>query len=386
MSYQILCGDAKQKLETLADNSIQCIVTSPPYYGLRDYGVAGQIGLEQTPDEYIAKLVDVFREARYKLADDGTLWVNIGDSYSGNGKSYDDSKSTLRGGKQSPRMGGERMIKSGPGLKPRDLIGIPWMLAFALRADGWYLRQDIIWEKPNPMPESVTNRCTKAHEYVFLLTKSPKYYCNMEAIAEPLAAASVVRLAQDLELQQGSTRAHGGGRPMKAVESDRPQLKRAHELAEAAGLTEEHIAAIRACGITDAGKSQHTQSGHGKNEARVQQLAAEAKRVLGGYYREFLAQPTRNARSVWRIATQPYKEAHFAVMPPELARRCVLAGSRPGDVVCDMFNGSGTTGQEALTHGRAYIGIDLNPAYVRLSHRRLSKVQFKLSFPQTSAA
>jgi DNA modification methylase len=185
MSYKLINGDCLNILKTLSDKSINCCVTSPPYYGLRDYGVAGQVGLEDTPDEYVNKLVEIFREVRRVLRDDGTLWMNLGDSYCANATgSQGDGKSTIAGGLKNQIEAGKRPNKKGDGLKPKDLIGIPWMVAFALRADGWYLRSDIIWSKPNPMPESVQDRPTKAHEYIFLLSKSQSYYYDNEAIAE----------------------------------------------------------------------------------------------------------------------------------------------------------------------------------------------------------
>jgi DNA modification methylase len=185
MSYQLIHGDCLNILKTLSDKSINCCITSPPYYGLRDYGVAGQVGLEDTPDEYVNKLVEIFREVRRVLRDDGTLWMNLGDSYCANATgSQGDGKSTIAGGLKNQIEAGKRPNKKGDGLKPKDLIGIPWMVAFALRADGWYLRSDIIWSKPNPMPESVQDRPTKAHEYIFLLSKSQSYYYDNEAIAE----------------------------------------------------------------------------------------------------------------------------------------------------------------------------------------------------------
>lgn len=184
---QILCGDSREVLSTLPAASVHCCVTSPPYFGLRDYGCDGQIGLEKTPDAYVAELVGVFREVRRVLRDDGTLWLNLGDSYAAGGMSNPSEKSTLCGGKDRGAAGYAIQRKPQPGTKPKDLLGIPWRVAFALQSDGWYLRQDIIWHKPNPMPESVRDRCTKAHEYLFLLSKSPRYYFDAEAISEPLA-------------------------------------------------------------------------------------------------------------------------------------------------------------------------------------------------------
>lgn len=208
MSIRLLTGDCRDVLPTLPDESVDCCVTSPPYFGLRDYGHAGQIGLEPTPDEFVAGSVAVFREVRRVLRKDGTLWLNLGDSYANDGKWGGSS-----GGKHVTALHGDTSIGRGKrttGLKPKDLIGIPWLVAFALRADGWYLRQDIIWAKPNPMPESVTDRCTKSHEYLFLLSKSPRYYFDADTIAEPLAQASIERLSQPtLDQQAGSARVPG---------------------------------------------------------------------------------------------------------------------------------------------------------------------------------
>jgi len=288
---------------------------------------------------------------RRVLADDGVLWLNLGDSY---------ARNPAKGGSGTPN--GRNVLSTGcaggAGIpaesKEKDLLGIPWRVAFALQADGWYLRADIIWHKPNPMPESVRDRPTKAHEYVFLLTKSARYYYDAAAIAEPV------------------------------TDAERPQRSRALEIAQAAGLTEAHFDAIRSCGMTDAGKSQVTQSGYGANSPEVQALADEAKAALGGYYREFLTKrsgnkertygtnaATRNVRSVWPITTKPYVGAHFATMPPDLAERCILAGSRPGDTVLDPFSGSGTTASVAVGHGRQAIGIEANPAYQALAVERI---------------
>lgn len=273
MSVRILEGDALTVLRTLPDQSVQCCVTSPPYFGLRDYGVVGQLGLEKTPQLYVDAMVGVFSEVKRVLRDDGTLWLNIGDSYAGSGKggNPEEGKQATNRGSQSigvlygktgetARQAAVTNVtrKTFDGIKAKDLIGIPWMLAFALRADGWYLRSDIIWHKPNPMPESVTDRPTKSHEYLFLLTKSERYFYDADAIAEPSAETSILRLAQPtLEDQQGSSRVPGKTNgPMKAV---------------------------------------------------------------GG--------STRNARSVWSITTVGYSEAHFATFPPKLIEPCILAGS-----------------------------------------------------------
>jgi DNA modification methylase len=300
-----------ESLLQMPEQSVQCCVTSPPYWGLRDYGVPGQFGLEPTPDEFVAKLVAVFREVRRVLRDDGTLWVNLGDSYARDitsGPSGFNGKHAYTGIKPPPQMS---LKCPGGSLKPKDLCGIPWMVAFALRADGWYLRSDIIWSKPNCMPESVTDRPTKAHEYMFLLSKSERYFYDHEAVKE---------------------RAVGpvGG-------------------AKTRGMTD------YAC-ASGAGKQPQRDSCGG----------------LGG------DGESRNKRTVWEVATAPYAGAHFATFPPKLIEPCILAGSRPGDIVLDPFSGSGTTGVVSLNHGRQYIGCELNPDYVNLTVPRLQQAQQQL--------
>ncbi len=344
---EIRFGDALEVLRTLPADSVQCCVTSPPYFGLRDYGCEGQIGLEASPVEFIEKLVGVFREVRRVLKPDGTLWMNLGDSYavSGCGGNPEDSPHQ----KQTTNRGSEGLIRSkrvsrgsGAGrwgggntpavgaLKPKDLIGIPWRVAFALQADGWYLRQDIIWSKPNPMPESVTDRCTKAHEYVFLFSKSARYYFNQDAIKEKCSESTHARLSQNVMDQIGSHRANGGGKtngPMKAVGNARLSERK---------LCEDGL--VKANASFDAA----------------------------------LAMPVthRNKRSVWQVATQPFSGAHFAAYPPDLVKPCVLAGSRPGDLVMDPFGGSGTTAAVALELGRRALLIELNREYEPLIRRR----------------
>jgi DNA modification methylase len=306
-SSVVVNADCLAALRGTPSGTVQTCVTSPPYFGLRDYGVDGQLGLEPTPEQYVAAMVAVFREVRRVLTADGTLWLNIGDSYVGAMSQHKDSgsfgetscisKKTKSGIPQTGRVERNRLLREN-GLKQKDLIGIPWMLAFALRADGWYLRQDIIWHKPNPMPESVRDRCTKAHEYIFLLSKSERYYFDSEAIKEPCKQDWGTRDRKNGKYHNDGTglQPHGG-------------LEKSYTMA--------------------------------------------------------------NKRSVWTVATRPYKGAHFATFPPALIEPCILAGSRPGDVVLDPFNGSGTTGQVALTHGRKYLGCELNPDYVELTRTRL---------------
>jgi len=349
----ILIGDVRERLKELPDQSVNCCITSPPYWGLRDYGTASweggltecehnpqkadggaradrtlplgrggvykdicgdcgavrvddQIGLESTPQEFVDSLVAVFHEVKRVLRDDGTLWLNIGDSYA----SFRDGKATpdtTRGtslgtlvdkGKASNR---KASTFANTPIKHKDLVGIPWMLAFALRADGWYLRQDIIWHKPNPMPESVTDRCTKSHEYIFLLSKSPRYYYDNEAIKEPSA-------------NLGKTAIKFGGN--KYGDSDDPK--------------------------------HATKSGN-----------------------EYTDAGTRNKRDVWTIPTRSFKGAHFATFPTALIEPCILAGSPRGGVVLDPFFGAGTTGLVAQRHGRKWIGCELNPEYAAMAQTRI---------------
>ena len=295
--WHTLVGDVRETLRGVPDGCAQTGVTSPPYYGLRDYGAAGQIGQEQSPAEYVAAMVAVMREVRRVLADDGTLWLNVGDSYS-SGSGGDKNVGTVTQGAGYVQKAAKRAQF---GAKPKDLLGIPWRLAFALQDDGWYLRSDIIWAKPNPMPESVTDRPTRAHEYVFLLTKRARYFYDADAIKEPSVMKPQNRLTARAEHPKG-----------------------------------------------DTGRSMHL-------------------RPEGG-----TSYNSRNARSVWNVPTDSFGGAHFATMPPELARRCILAGSRRGDVVLDPFGGAGTTALAALQHGRRALLCELNPEYVEIQRRRLA--------------
>lgn len=357
MSVQILIGDCRERLAELPDASVHCCVTSPPYFGLRDYGVDGQMGLEATPDEFVSGMVAVFREVRRVLHDDGTLWLNIGDSYSGSGRGGNPEAGTKQGtnrgsqsvgllyGREQESRDAERArIKAQndaiacSGVKPKDLIGIPWMLAFALRADGWYLRQDIIWSKPNPMPESVRDRCTKAHEYLFLLSKGPRYHYDAEAIAEPISAASVARLAQDVENQAGSSRVPGKiNGTMKAVRKSRNRT-------------------------TFRGGSYCNNESF-DNDGDMKSKGGDVVRESG----------TRNRRSVWEVPTQPFKEAHFATFPPALIEPCILAGCPKGGTVLDPFGGAGTTGLVADRLQRNAIMVELNPEYAEIARNRMQR-------------
>lgn len=383
MNYRLLLGDNREVLRTLPAQSVHCVITSPPYWGLRDYGADGQLGLEETPEQYVANMVDVFREVWRVLRDDGVLWLNLGDSYNGSGGAGGDyGAGGLKEGQ--PRYPGRNVGN----LKPKDLVGIPWRVAFALQADGWYLRSDVIWHKPNPMPESVTDRPTKAHEYIFLLTKSARYYYDADAVREPANYDG-----------RKDTRMKGSEKYFDAVVPKQSA----------------HTSAI-------------------KGTERWPNLTVDGD-------------PGRNRRSVWTVATQPFSGAHFATFPPKLIEPCVLAGTSErgccpacgapwervvereslvpwdqrkkngatkgslergynenhgygtshtlgatvittgwqptctcppaGPVPCtvlDPFNGAGTTGVVAGMHGRDYIGIELNPDYLAMADERIGEV------------
>lgn len=326
MTATLLTGDCLEHLTALPEASVRCCVTSPPYWGLRDYGVDGQLGLEKTPAEYVENMVAVFREVRRVLTDDGTLWLNLGDSYTSGGREW---RAPNSNGMRSKASAMSIRADTPDGLKSKDLVGIPWRVAFALQADGWYLRSDIIWAKPNPMPESVTDRPTKSHEYLFLLAKSERYFFDAAAIAEPVTDSTIARVSQpNIEAQAGSPVPFKTNGNMKAVVKKSGNVAR--KLGDERGRPGSHLG--------------------------------------GSIPREG---STRNARSVWTIATTPYPEAHFATFPEELARRCIVAGSAPGDTVLDPFSGSGTVAAVAVGNGRAAIGIELNPAYQEMARRRI---------------
>lgn len=318
---KIYQGHCLEILKKLPSEKVNTVITSPPYWGLRDYGMEGQIGLENSVDEYVDELVYVFREVKRILKDDGTLWLNLGDVYAGSGRGRNsDGKGNL--GKNHLQSTGQyggivRTSKVVDGLKPKDLIGLPWRVAFALQADGWYLRQDIVWNKPNAMPESVTDRPTKSHEYLFLLSKQPTYYYNHEAIKEPAIYGT-----QDVRGSNGAL-----GQPQKQRRLD---------------------------------KARGSFNGKYGNEA----------------FRAI--RDKRNKRSVWTVSTKPLKEAHFATFPEDLIEPCVLAGCPLDGVVMDPFFGSGTTGLVSLKHSRNFIGIELNPEYIKIAKKRLSEVQLEL--------
>jgi len=336
----------------LANESVNCCVTSPPYWGLRDYGQEEQLGLEKTPEEYVQNIVNVFREVKRVLKPDGTLWLNLGDSYANPSKSGGGDPSIGKrnlGDSQYPNLGVPN------GLKPKDLVGIPWMVAFALRADGWYLRQDIIWHKPNPMPESVTDRCTKSHEYIFLLSKSPKYYYDHDSIKQNLTDSSIQRLSQDIQNQEGSDRVPGktNGK-MKAVSSwkgssfDTGKTAIATNNGRKIKLGEKSFSRGQANGLGVK------PSGNSNNE----------------YYE---VKDGANKRSVWTVSTKPFSEAHFATFPQNLIVDCIKAGCPEGGIVLNPFMGAGTTAIVSRKLNRNYIGFELNPTYIKIAEKRIYK-------------
>ena len=434
MPVRVLNGDCRDVLRTLPAASVQCCVTSPPYWGLRDYGVeatvwggdtecdhewgdliqvnatnhtdkrrwnhtrkgrdeeqpiekrvawlrtkvpqgkfcqhcgawAGALGLEPNPDLFVDHIVEVFREVRRVLRPDGTLWLNLGDSYAtGAGKVGERPGGGTQGdawkGHRGSRGNSEKQPHTGSavgpmtqpnrlpqaGLKPKDLCGIPWRVAFALQADGWWLRQDIIWSKPNPMPESVTDRCTKAHEYLFLLSKSERYHYDALAIAEPLGLASISRLKQNIDQQRGSDRVPGKTNGMMKAVGRRAAGNKTHKGVTAYESGDERLR-------TKAGL--------------VAFAEREREKVDAGDL-----EGSRNRRSVWTVATQPFSEAHFATFPPRLAELCILAGSASGDTILDPFGGSGTVGMVADRLRRSAVLIDLNPEYTEMAARRFRK-------------
>lgn len=346
-SIELYHGKNVDILPGLAAGSVDCVVTSPPYFGLRDYGVDGQYGAEATPAEFVENLRATFAEVWRVLADDGTLWLNLGDSYAGSWGAQGKSPQGLHSKVLAARAYNRKTTRTGSRREgmpaAKNLVGMPWRTAFALQDDGWILRNSIIWHKVTAMPHPVKDRLSGRHENIFLFSKSRRYYFNLDAIREPL-------------------------------KHKRPQRARAEHLAREGGLTTEHINAIRSVGITDVGRGAAVQTGTGNNRPEVRELAAEAKRVLGGYYREFMTpEKGKNPGDVWSIPAQPFPDAHFATYPPEVPRRCILAGCKPGGTVLDPFHGSGTTGMVARQHRRPYVGIELSAEYLDLSLRtRLS--------------
>lgn len=319
---KIICGDALTVLRTLPDQSCRCCITSPPYFNLRDYGVPGQIGLESTMQEYIARLVDVFAEVKRVLTDDGTLWVNIADSYSGSGKgaaNYPENAKKYKQGTNKGLCGVSAITKNKFELPAKSLLGIPWRLAFALQDSGWILRQDIIWSKTNCMPESVRDRCTKSHEYIFLFAKQQRYYFDAAAASEPAVGFNNETIA-------GSNGAFG---------NKQSRRRKGNSKTFRGG---KYIAQNTFENSKELGRASH---GNTNNETGL-----------------------RRIRSVWNISTATGGSiTHYAKFPDKLAERCILCGTAEGDIVLDPFVGSGTSCRIANRYGRQYVGIDLNPAY-----------------------
>lgn len=351
--HRILVGDCIDMMRSLPDQSVQTCITSPPYFGLRDYGVDGQIGLEQTPSEFIARLVDVFREVRRVLRDDGTAWVNMGDSYASGGRGGGGSYMAERGDGAWQGKGQATGWRSAPaGFKHKDLMGMPWRLAFALQDDGWYLRQDIIWHKPNPMPESTRDRCTKAHEYIFLLSKSRRYHCDMEAIREPA-------------IYGATPTGVGFGHGFDAVTKPRATVPTDWDTSTGEG----------GHGAFHKEGAERTRRDSFKREdsKREQAIPGQNKGTHRPDRKESIWDTaTRNKRSVWTVATHSFKDAHFATFPPDLIRPCVLAGAPRGGMVLDPFGGAGTTAVVAMQEGRKSILCELNPDYAAMAKRRIA--------------
>lgn len=347
MNWTLHCGDALSVLKTMPDASVDCIVTSPPYWGLRDYGHAEQIGLEPTHQHYVSALASLFSEGLLMrvLKSTGVAWVNLGDAYAGSwgAQSRPDGKpmDLIEGGdmlsarqiQSHPRGANTGSLKRTPGVKAKDLIGLPWHVAFAIQARGWYLRSDVIWSKPNPMPESVQDRPTKAHEYVFLFTKSPRYYYDAAAIREKYSPSTVQQFDRAYTGEATKNYAANGVQNPSAIKKRITDKQRGH--------TRRHA------GFNDRWDSME----------RTEQMNGGA-----------------NARTVWSIATEPSPYDHFAVMPRALARRCIVAGCPHGGVVLDPFAGVSTTGVVALQEGRSFVGIELNPKYHAIGRERLENV------------
>jgi DNA modification methylase len=394
MTVRIVQGHALDALRGMEAESVQCCVTSPPYWGLRDYGTEpmvwggdpvcphrwgdevmagegyssgnkrkwqhgasreadpsnwegktsqgvpcslcgawrGHLGLEPTPELYVAHIVEIFREVWKVLRKDGTLWLNLGDCYAAAGYSRQDNT----GGAKRLDGGKQKHTSVPPGLKPKDLVGVPWRVAFALQADSWWLRSDIVWSKPNPMPESVTDRPTRAHEYIFLMTKSARYFYDADAIKEGLAESSIQRISQpNFENQTGGPKDYGP-ESNRSSRKSLENLKKRHD--KKRGHVREHS------GFIDSwdGKSKKEQVSDG-----------------------------RNKRTVWTVATQPFPDAHFATFPPKLIEPCILAGCPEGGLVLDPFGGSGTVGLVADRLGREAVLIELNPEYCEMAKRRI---------------
>lgn len=345
-SFQIIVGDALTQLRTLPADSVQTCVTSPPYWGLRDYGVEGQVGLEPTPTEFLDRMVEIFREVRRVLRPDGTAWVNLGDTYASSGWGGGIGENSTVNSKDSMRAARAARLKlkgRTAGAKPKDKVGIPWRTAFALQNDGWWLRSDIVWHKANPMPECVRDRPTVSHEFIFLLTKSERYFYNTEEARErTVAGAAHSRISHAKQAERAFTRRRAAG--VEQRQQGYTAEEAVSRLAEGKG---------RASGRMGRGPGWRQKQNASFNEAVTDVV-------------EF-----RNWRDVWTIPSQPSSLEHFAAFPEEIPKRCIIAGSRPGDLVLDPFAGTGTTGLCAFRIGRRFVGIELNPTYAQMANQRI---------------
>jgi DNA modification methylase len=355
MAWQLYQGDALETLKQMEDESINCCVTSPPYWGLRDYGVEGQLGLEPTPEEYVANMVEVFREVKRVLRKDGTLWLNLGDTYNGTKIGNTETK-------KNPRVVSDSFIKkSAPNVKVKDLIGIPWMVAFALRADGWWLRSDIIWAKGNPMPESVQDRPTKSHEYIFLLSKSKKYFYDADAIAEPVTNSTINRLSQNIEEQAGSDRIPPKRNKRTVWNINTKPYKEAHFATFPPDLIKPCILAgtsPRACEICGAPWERVV-------EREPMEIKRSGRGVALGKYGKTAASGTM---------TKPATSVTTGWQPT-----CTCQNEGKGRcIVLDPFAGAGTTLYVAEQLGRNSIGIELNPDYCDIIRRRMAGLEMNL--------
>jgi DNA modification methylase len=420
---KVYVGDNRETLKSLADESVHTCITSPPYWGLRDYGEDEQLGLEETPEKFVENLVEVFREVKRVLRDDGTVWLNLGDSYISGKSRYSTKEQTLSGGGENQKKygslhkGGKKDMYGHPFYKDKDLAGIPWRVAFALQADGWYLRQDIIWHKPNPMPESVKDRCTKAHEYIFLLSKNARYYFDHEAIKEDgvtkgfadspssIKAVDGVGGSRDnIHKYRGSNKSHGKYKNQETEAKNRQGLhaNRGDKLIEVReGLPEQSVlveflrSRVNAKTLADNTDIPLTKIEHWfrKDKTGFSYPSIEdwkkVREFVDDFSNEFyeidkglsefdlktdevVINPKRNKRSVWTVTTKPFKGAHFATFPMDLIEPCVLAGCPEGGVVLDPFGGSGTTAQVANGFNRDAILCELSQDYVEIMKKRLN--------------
>lgn len=367
--FLLLIGDARTKLRELAAESVQTCVTSPPYWGLRDYGVDGQIGLEESPKKFIKELVTVFREVRRVLRKDGTLWVNLGDTYAGAafGGGVGTSSKVNGDSHAAANAASNKLRNRTGGLAPKNKHGIPWKVAFALQADGWYLRSDIVWHKANPMPEAVKDRPTVSHEFVFLLSRSERYFYNHIEAREPcVVGAAHPRVSMKPE-GQPTTRPGGPNSPEAAARAFSRRRTTSPEQRQTEYSATEEAQRPRE-GRSAASKRMGREPGwRGKMKSNASFQSPVVDLV-----------ETRNWRDVWQFPSQPSPLEHYAAFPEELARRCIVAGSKTGDLVLDPFAGTCTTGLVALKEGRRFVGVELNAEYAQMGDERARGVTYGL--------